>query len=102
MTDQLLRLGTIWSEVSERSLATLGSKVANESGLFARLADGKDCNTGTIEKFLSFFRDGANWPAGRVPQDACDLLDNFENIAVEASASTGKSGDLTAAAERAA
>lgn len=102
ITDHLLELGTIWARVSDRSLATLASKVANDSGLFGRLAGGKEVNTGTFEKFLHFFRNGDNWPDQRVPQDAVDLLDNFENIAVEAAASTGKDVDVSRERERAA
>jgi hypothetical protein len=102
ITDHLLELGTIWARVSDRSLATLASKVANDSGLFVRLASGKEVNTGTFEKFLNFFRNGDNWPDQRVPQDAIDLLDNFENIAVEAAASTGQIAGESRQSERAA
>jgi hypothetical protein len=93
ITDQLLELGTIWARVSDRSLATLASKVANDSGLFVRLSGGKEVNTGTFEKFLHFFRDEANWPDGTVPQAAAALLVNFENIAVGGASSTVKVGE---------
>ncbi len=102
MIEQLVQLAAIWSRANDRSLSRLATIVLNRGHFFESLDRGGDCGTETFEKFLLFFRDGANWPDQRVPQDAADLLDNFENIAVEAAASTGKSEDLTAAAERAA
>jgi len=102
MIDQLQRLAEIWVRVSERSLSRLATIVVNRGHFFDSLQGGGDCGTETFEKFLSFFRNGDNWPAGRVPQDAADLLDNFENIAVEAGASTGKGDGFSREQERAA
>lgn len=96
MIEHLRRLGEIWSGASGLSLARLGTVVVNRGHFFAGLEGGKDCGTETFEKFLLFFRDGANWPDERVPQEAADLLDNFENIAVETAASTGKAAEVTA------
>lgn len=90
MIDQLVQLSTIWSETNDRSLARLATIVANEGGLFNRLARGGRLTTETFELFLSFFRDGDNWKGGHIPAAAVDLLDNFENIATEAGASTVK------------
>lgn len=82
MKDQLIRLATIWATVSSRSVARLATIVVADGKFFDRIgARGKDLQTETFEKFLSFFRDGANWPDGRIPQTAVDLLDNFANIA---------------------
>lgn len=96
MIDQLMRLASIWAETNDRSLARLATLVANDGSLFTRLDAGGRLTTETFEKFLLFFRDGANWPDERVPQEAADLLDNFENIAVETAASTGKAAEVTA------
>ncbi len=90
MIEQLCQLAEIWATANDRSVARLATIVLNRGHFFETLRNGGDCGTETFEKFLSFFRDGANWPDQRVPQDAVDLLDNFENIAVSAAASTGK------------
>lgn len=90
MIEQLCQLADIWAVASDRSVARLATIVLNRGHFFETLRSGGDCGTETFEKFLTFFRDGSNWPAQRVPQDAVDLLDNFENIAVAAAASTGK------------
>lgn len=100
MVDQLVRLAEIWAEVNDRSVARLATLVANDGGLFPRLAKGGRLTTDTLEKFLRFFRDGANWPDGCIPQDAADLLDNFANIAAEAAASTGQADEMSPEAER--
>lgn len=88
MLDQLVHLSTIWSKTNDRSLARLATIVANEGGLFNRLARGGRLTTKTFEDFLRFFRDGGNWAGGVIPDAAVELLDNFENIATEAAAST--------------
>lgn len=81
---QLVRLGEIWSETNGRSLARLSTIVANNGQLFTQISKpGATCTVATYAKFLSFFRDGANWPDGRIPHAATELLDNFANIATE-------------------
>lgn len=99
---QLLRLADIWAAASGRSQARLATIVVNRGHFFEALAKGGDCGTETFEKFLHYFRDGANWRDGRIPQEAADLLDNFANIAVEDAESTGKAGDLSSGVEAAA
>lgn len=60
--------------------------VANDGKFFDRLAAGTMPRIGTIEKFLAFFRDGANWPDNVIPLQAAELLDRLENIAHAAAA----------------
>lgn len=91
MIDQLVRLAEIWSEVNDKSLARLATIVINRGHFFD--SDRETMNRSglqTFEKFLRFFRDGGNWAGGVIPAAAVDLLDNFENIATEAAASTVK------------
>lgn len=103
IVDQLVRLAGIWSVENDRSVSRLATIVADDGKFFTRIEAGGRLTTETFEKFLTFFRDGANWPAGRIPAEAADLLDNFENIAVEAAASTGPAAPLSRdVAERAA
>lgn len=98
MIDQLLGLAEIWCRAADRSRARLSTVVINDGKFFDKIElRGAGCTVATFEKFLSFFRDGANWPEGRIPLAACDLLDNFSNIATEAENSPGKSSDLAAA-----
>lgn len=108
MVEQLVRLAEIWSATNDRSLSRLATRVINRGHFFEQPLDQMNrAGLHTFEKFLTFFRDGGNWAGGLIPAAAVDLLDNFENIAVEAGASTVK-GDadssddrvVTAAADR--
>lgn len=100
MIDQLVRLAEIWAVTNGRSTARLSTLVANDGDLFNRITQrGGRLTTETFEKFLTFFRDGGNWAGGLIPAAAVDLLDNFENIAVEAGASTVK-GDAYSSDDR--
>lgn len=90
LEDYLIRLGEIWCGATDLKETTLGARLANDGKLFGRLRSGGEVMTGRFQDFLHFFRNGDNWPGGRVPQDAVDLLDNFENIAIECVAATVK------------
>lgn len=94
LEDYLIKLGEIWCAASGLEETTLGGRLANDGKLFGRLRAGGGVNTKRFQDFLQYFRDGANWPDGRVPQEAADLLDNFGNIAVDAASSTGKCDEL--------
>jgi hypothetical protein len=98
MTEQLHLIATLWAGLSGQSLATLGSKQQGDSRFFARIASDGSCTTRSFEKFLTFFRDAANWPDNVIPQAAADLLDNFENIASAANAEVAQchGGDAVA------
>ncbi|MFN7028416.1 MAG: hypothetical protein ACK4PC_03525 [Sphingopyxis sp.] len=103
LEEYLIRLGEIWCGAVDLKETTLGARLANDGKLFDRLRSGGGVTTGRFQDFLQFFRDGANWPAGRIPAEAGSLLDNFENIAVEVAASTGLPGAASReVAERAA
>lgn len=91
MVEQLVRLAEIWCEANERSLSRLATIVINRGHFFESPIDQINrSGLQTFEKFLTFFRDGGNWKGGHIPAAAVDLLDNFENIATEAEASTVK------------
>ncbi len=93
MIDQLVHLATIWADANSRSRSRLATLVVNDGKFFDKIEmQGAGCTVATFEKFLLFFRDGANWPDGRIPEAACDLLDNFSNIALTSSAHPGETG----------
>lgn len=93
MIDQLVHLATIWADANSRSRSRLATLVVNDGKFFDKVEmQGAGCTVATFEKFLLFFRDGANWPEGRIPEAACDLLDNFSNIALTSSAHPGETG----------
>jgi hypothetical protein len=81
LTTYLQLLADQWTFANDRTLVALGTVVVNDGKFFARIAAGTEPRTGTFEKFLGFFRDGANWPDGRIPQAAVDLLDGLDAIA---------------------
>ena len=87
LSDYLFQLARIWCEANLRTLVALGGVVAGDGKFFARLEAGGQPRTGTFEKFLLFFRDGANWPDMVIPLAAAEMLDQLGNIAAEASAS---------------
>lgn len=93
LTDYLSALADQWSKATGRTLVALGTQVANDGKFFARLAAGSAPRTPTWEKFLAFFRDGANWPDNRIPLAAADLLDQLSNIRTE---TEGTSPDIAA------
>ena len=90
LEEYLIHLGEAWCAATGLSPVTLGAKLANDGKLFTRLAAGKGVTTTRWQSFLSFFRNGDNWPESVIPDAACDLLDRLENIATEADASTGQ------------
>jgi hypothetical protein len=99
MNDSLVELAQLWCAARELSEARLGIIVTNDSRLIGRLRAGGSCSLATFEKFLSFFRSGENWPDGCIPDEAGDILNNFENIATDAAASTGKACNISNGAQ---
>ncbi|NIJ37891.1 hypothetical protein FHR22_002594 [Sphingopyxis panaciterrae] len=100
LEEYLIGIGEIWCTESDLKETTLGARLANDGKLFERLRGGGGVTTGRLQDFLRFFRDGANWPTGQVPQGAADLLNNFGTIAVAVSASTGQNDDVSRQAVR--
>lgn len=96
--DQLIQLADIWCAANSRSRSRLSTIVVN-SGRFFSLIErpGATCTIAIFEKFLCFFRDGANWPDGRIPEPACELLDNFSTIALPTPASPGAAEECAGA-----
>ncbi len=108
LTTYLQLLADQWTAATDRTLVALGTVVVNDGKFFARIVAGTEPRTGTFEKFLGFFRDGGNWPDGRIPQTAVDLLDGLDAIATGpladgmlldsdagAGESTGLAGDVS-------
>lgn len=103
--DQLLKLADLWSAATGRSRARLSTIVADNGRFFGQIEKpGATCTVATFEKFLSYFRDGANWPDGLIPHDAAAVLSNFANIATaesladseaHAEPSPGKIGEIS-------
>ena len=84
LTDYLSRLADEWCAATGRSLVALGTQVVNDGKFFTvRLANGTAPSTRTFERFLVFFRDGANWPDNVIPLAAADLLDRLSAIRTE-------------------
>ncbi len=92
--DHLTALAKLWCAANSRSITTLGIHIGNDGKLFGRVARG-GCSLDTFSTILSFFRSGANWPDGCIPEAAVSILDNFENIATDAGASIGKVAEVS-------
>lgn len=84
----LIRLSEIWCEVTDRKESTLSARLANDGKMLASVRDGSFVTTGKYQHFLAWFRSGDNWPDGRIPEQAVEILDLLANIAVEAAPST--------------
>jgi len=83
ITDYLTALADEWCKATGRSLPALGKLVANDGKFFERMANGTAPRTQTFERFLAFFRDGANWSDNVIPLAAADILDRFSHIRTE-------------------
>lgn len=84
LIDHIKLLADEYCLATGKSLPRLATIVVNDGGFFKRITrEGGDCTTGTVEKFLAFFRDGSNWPDNKIPLAAVDLLDRLINIASE-------------------
>lgn len=97
LVEYIDQLAALWSAATGRTSVALGASVVNDGKFMARVRGGTKPTTETFEKFLAFFRDGANWPDNVIPLAAADLLERLENIAVEGgsdlpSANAGVSG----------
>lgn len=90
----LLKLGEIWCVRADRAMSTLGIKIANDGKFFDRVRRGA-VSVDTFGMAMAFFKEGANWPDGVIPDAAVSILDLFENIACEAACATGQIGDLS-------
>lgn len=57
-----------------RSLARVGTIVADSGSFFDRLASGKTFTVATLEKFAAWFREPSNWPDAAIPSPAAVAL----------------------------
>lgn len=53
--DKLLSQIKAFCDAQGMKPSTLTKQVANDGGFFNRLSDGKDCNTGTFDRFQKHF-----------------------------------------------
>ena len=96
LIDHLIALRDVWMGQTGASAASLAKQVANDGKFFTLLdRPGATITIRTFEKFLAFFRDGANWPNNVIPLAAADMLDRLDNIATEQAATTGQNDDLS-------
>lgn len=96
--DQLVGLADVWAGNHGRSKARLATIVVNDGNFFKRIEKTENCNLNTFEKFLSFFRDPANWPDDIIPDAAVRLLEQLDNISTEPTEVGGKSHPVTGVA----
>lgn len=93
--DQLVGIADVWAESHGRSKARLATIVVNDGNFFKRIEETENCNLNTFEKFLSFFREPANWPDNIIPKAAVRLLEQLDNISTEATGTDGKNQPVT-------
>jgi len=82
MSDAYENALRIVADAYERSVGTLGGKslsrvatiVASSGAFFNRLRAGKTFSVHNLERFASWFREPANWPAGSIPEEARNAL----------------------------
>ena len=96
LNERIVFLGDRWATATNRSVATLGSKLVNDSKIIDRLRGGAACTTTTADRFFGFFRDAVNWPGSIVPTDVSEQLDGVDlgrhaadDAPADASASSG-------------
>jgi hypothetical protein len=82
LIEKVLKVAEIWSAAQGHiSTSRLSTIVANDGRVLAKLADGGGANIGTLDKFVVYLRDAANWPGGQLPLAAVELLAAIGHIA---------------------
>lgn len=75
LIERMLKVAAIWAEAQgHSSTSRLSTIVANDGRVLAKLKDGGGANIGTLDKFVVYLRDCANWPGGVIPLGAVELL----------------------------
>jgi succinyl-CoA synthetase beta subunit len=75
LIEKMLRVAELWAEAQgHSSTSRLSNIVANDGRVLAKLAEGGGATISTIDKFVVYLREPANWPEGMVPFEAAELL----------------------------
>lgn len=89
LEDHLLALVAIWERATDRSRSRLATIVVSQGAFFTRIEKGGSFTVASFEKFLTYFRDPANWPGDTIPGDAADLLAALPGAGCEAVSAVG-------------
>lgn len=82
LIDKVLKVAAIWAAAQgHSSTARLSTIVANDGKVLAKLERGSGATIGTLDKFVVYLREPANWPGGAVPFEAAELLAAVGHIA---------------------
>jgi hypothetical protein len=82
LLDRIQRLAKLWAAArGHTTTSRLSTIVANDGGLLKRLEAGGGTTVATLDKFVVFLRDFANWPDMTPPDEARDLIDEIGHIA---------------------
>lgn len=92
---RLKSVSALWAERAGSTLAALGRRAVNDTSFFTSLDRGRSPSTATLEKFARFLSDGANWPAGRVPQEVVDFAHVVGISREDAALSAGKADQVS-------
>jgi hypothetical protein len=82
LIEKILAVAAQWAEArGHTSTSRLSNIVANDGGLLKRLEEGTGGTTvATLDKFVVYLREPANWPGEAVPSAAADLLAGIGHI----------------------
>jgi hypothetical protein len=82
LIDRILELAALWAAARGHSTTSrLSTIVANDGGLLKRLEGGGNTTVATLDKFVHFLGDPANWPGESIPVEAQGLLGAIGHIA---------------------
>lgn len=103
LTERLVTASECWTAACDATLARLGKIVANDTAFFTNLAKmRRGPSTDTLEKFARFLSDAANWPDGKVAEEAKALAHVVGVSPVDAMASAGLPDQSSSGREKAA
>jgi hypothetical protein len=81
LIEKVLRVAAIWAEAQgHSSTSRLSNIVANDGRVLAKLEGGGGATIGTLDKFVVYLREAANWHAGEIPPEAAELLASVGHI----------------------
>lgn len=103
LVDALIECADLWCAAHQPDpapLARLGRLAVGDGGFFTRLpTQSKGATTDTLERFARFLLDPANWPDGKVVQEAREFAHRLGVSLSVAGLATGQAADLSGGRE---
>ena len=73
-------LADLWVRKTLGSYTTLGSRCANDTKIFSRMAAGYTISINVFARMMAFFAAPQSWPGEVVPEEVVALVGRFEGL----------------------